>query len=62
MRVNRKADIQSFLTIAHWGQIIFDRELKSDNLQYNMLAEWDKRLIEQESDVPSIILSCACES
>ena len=28
---------------------------KSDNLQYNMLGRWDKRLIDQASDVPSII-------
>jgi hypothetical protein len=31
VRVNRKADIQSFLTVAHWGQNIFDRELVSDS-------------------------------
>ena len=27
---------------------------QSDNLQYNTLGRWDKRLIEQVSDVPSI--------
>ena len=34
-----------------WGQA----HLKSDNLQYNTLGRWDKRLIDQASDVPSII-------
>ena len=29
--------------------------LKSDNLQYNTLGRWDDRLIDQASDVPSII-------
>ena len=29
--------------------------LKSDNLQYNTLGRWDERLIDQASDVPSII-------
>ena len=29
--------------------------LKSDNLQYNTLVRWDKWLIDQASDVPSII-------
>ena len=29
--------------------------LKSDNVQYNTLGRWDKRLIDQASDVPSII-------
>ena len=28
---------------------------KSDNLQYNLLGRWDERLINQASDVPSII-------
>ena len=28
--------------------------LKSDNLQYNKPAWWDKQLIDQASDVPSI--------
>ena len=28
--------------------------LKSDNLQYNTLGQWDNRLIDQVSDVPSI--------
>ena len=28
--------------------------LKSDNLQYNTLVRWDKRHIDQVSDVPSI--------
>ena len=28
---------------------------KSDNLQYNMLGRWDERLLDQTSDVPSII-------
>ena len=31
------------------------RVLKSDNLQYNTLGRWDDRLIDQASDVPSII-------
>ena len=30
--------------------------LKSDNLQYNMLGRWDNRLVDQGSDVPSIII------
>ena len=30
-------------------------ELKSDNLQHNTLGCWDKQLIDQVSDVPSII-------
>ena len=29
--------------------------LKCDNLQYNMLSRWDEQLIDQASDVPSII-------
>ena len=29
--------------------------LKSENLQYNTLVRWDERLINQASDVPSII-------
>ena len=29
--------------------------LKSDNLQYNTLGQWDDRFIDQVSDVPSII-------
>ena len=29
---------------------------KSDNLQYNTLVCWDKQLVNQASDVPSIIL------
>ena len=29
--------------------------LKSDNLQYNMLGRWNEQLIDQASDVPSII-------
>ena len=29
--------------------------LKSDNLQYNTLGRWDEGLIDQASDVPSII-------
>ena len=36
-------------------QIIYDQNLKSDNLQYNTLGRWDERLIDQASDVPSII-------
>ena len=28
---------------------------KSENLQYNMLGRWDERLIDEASDVPSII-------
>ena len=31
-------------------------EKKSDNLQYNTLGRWDDRLIDQASDVPSIII------
>ena len=31
------------------------KNLKSDNLQYNTLGRWDDRLIDQASDVPSII-------
>ena len=31
------------------------KNLKSDNLQYNTLGRWDNRLIDQASDVPSII-------
>ena len=38
MRVNRKADIQSFLTSAHWGHIILDSELLSDHLAFKLLA------------------------
>ena len=30
-------------------------DIKSDNLQYNTLGRWDNRLIDQASDVPSII-------
>ena len=30
-------------------------ELKSENLQYNTMGRWDKWLINQVSDVPSII-------
>ena len=30
-------------------------EYKSDNLQFNMQVRWDKWLVDQESDVPSII-------
>ena len=34
--------------------------LKSDNLQYNTLGRWDKRLIDQVSDVPNIIcINCS---
>ena len=33
----------------------FPQDQKSDNLQYNMLGRWDKRLIDQAFDVPSII-------
>ena len=29
--------------------------LKSDNLQYNTLGQWDDNFIDQVSDVPSII-------
>ena len=29
--------------------------LKSDNLQYNTLGRWDDRLIDQATDVPSIL-------
>ena len=32
-------------------------ELKLDNLQWNTLVHWDKQLIDQSSDVPSIIFS-----
>ena len=31
--------------------------LKSDNLQYNTLGQWDDRLIDQVFDVPSIFFS-----
>ena len=31
-------------------------DMKSDNLQYNMLGRWEKRLIDQASDVLSIFL------
>ena len=30
-------------------------DIKSDNLQYNTLGRWAKRLVDQASDVPSII-------
>ena len=30
-------------------------DVKSDNLQFNMLGRWDNRLIDQASDVQSII-------
>ena len=33
------------------SNVLYD--LKSDNLQYNTLGRWDKRLIDQASDVPS---------
>ena len=29
--------------------------MKSDNLQYNTLVRWDESLVDQASDVPSII-------
>ena len=29
--------------------------MKSDNLQYNTLGRWNDRLIDQASDVPSMI-------
>ena len=32
-----------------------NQQQKSDNLQYNTLGCWDERLIDQVSDVPSII-------
>ena len=32
------------------------RDLKSDNLQYDMLGRWVDGLIDQASDSPSIIL------
>jgi hypothetical protein len=32
------------------------RLVKSDNLQHNTLGRWDDRLIEQEFDVPIIII------
>ena len=35
--------------------VIYGCPLKSDNLQYNMLGWWDDRLIEQVSDVLSIL-------
>ena len=38
--------------LGHIGQ----SGLKSDNLQYNTLGLWDERLIDQASDVPSIII------
>ena len=31
--------------------------LKSDNLQYDTVDRWNERLINQESDVPSIFFS-----
>ena len=31
------------------------KHIKSDNLQYNTLGRWDDRLIDQASDVTSII-------
>ena len=31
------------------------KHIKSDNLQYNTLGRWDDRLIDQASDVPSVI-------
>ena len=41
--------------------VCYGRNLKSDNLKYNTLGRWDDRLINQASDVPSIIffiISC----
>ena len=35
--------------------VFFVPDKKSYNLQYNMLGRWDNRLIDQASDVPSII-------
>ena len=58
---------------SHWSKIgiIFQKvrslitliqiSFKSDNLQYKMLARWDKWLIDQVSDVPCIffiLISC----
>ena len=37
-------------------EILYVSPLKSDNLQYNILGRWVDRLIDQESDGPSIIL------
>ena len=35
---------------------IYSSNYKSDNLQYNTLGRWDNCLIDQASDVPSLIL------
>jgi hypothetical protein len=52
--------------IVYFGQLKFESQrssapekqdnLKSDNLQYNMLGHWVDHLIDQVSDGPSIIL------
>ena len=34
------------------------RALKSDNLEYYTLVRWDKRFVDQASDVPSISFLC----
>ena len=35
------------------SQVTYRCQLKSDNLQYNIMGRWVKRLIDQASDVPS---------
>ena len=47
-------------TAVQWAKLFLRKScmesyLKSDNLQYNTLGHWDERLIDQGSDVPSII-------
>ena len=38
------------------AEVLMSNVYKSDNLQYNGLGRWDDRLIDQVSDVPSIII------
>ena len=42
------------IKISYKNLLVADQ--KSDNPQYNTLGRWDERLINQASDVPSIIL------
>ena len=64
----RKSLLYVYLHQHHFRWFIFglrflscEIDHKSDNLQYNSLGRWDEQLIDQASDVPSIIffrISC----
>ena len=59
--MNHYGEVAQWLSDISQNHYLRTRQQKSDNLQYNTLGRWDDHLIDQASDVPSIIffiISC----